>query len=241
MSVPILAAARRRRARRTAAEMLATERLKRIIDQIDFDSERYYNLFSEPETGPDGVQPEGGSLAAEAWTNLSTLTADFTKLRGEVYRLSRGVEQLRLPAIEAVGLDKVAEQLRALELKLRPLSEVLNRSEEDSRIKRLLKDLLDVADSLDRVFDLLEKQGSDMQDGLVRGIRAVYDLLLTGMARAGLIPMEVGETFDPHMHMAMGTEPAPGKPDGAVSRVLVKGWLWHGQVFRTAQVAVVRN
>ena len=39
----------------------------------------------------------------------------------------------------------------------------------------------------------------------------------------------------------MGTEPNPGKPNGAVSRVLLTGYLWNGQVFRTAQVVVVKN
>jgi molecular chaperone GrpE (heat shock protein) len=53
--------------------------------------------------------------------------------------------------------------------------------------------------------------------------------------------METGEAFDPHRHMAMGTEPNPGKPNGAVSRVLLTGYMWNGQVFRTAQVVVVKN
>lgn len=146
-----------------------------------------------------------------------------------------------MPAIEAVGLDKVAEQLRGLEMKLRPLSEVLNRTEEDGRIKRLLKDLLDVVDSLDRVFEMMERQPSGLSDGLVRGFRSVYDLLLSSMSKAGLQLMVVGDSFDPHQHLAMGTEPHEGKADGSVSRVLLKGYLWHGQVFRTAQVAVVKN
>jgi molecular chaperone GrpE len=140
-----------------------------------------------------------------------------------------------------VGLDKVTEQLRGLELKLRPLSEVLNRSEEDAQIKRLLKDLLEVADSLDRVFEMLERQPSGMSDGLVRGFRSVYDLLMGAMAKAGLKVMEISGSFDPHLHLAMGTEADPAKPEGSISRVLLKGYLWHGQVFRTAQVAVVKN
>jgi hypothetical protein len=233
-----------RRSRRGRGPAPAGHRLQRLLSQIDFESERYYNLYSGPDTGGAARADASAGvpdLASEAWTSVSALTADFSRVRGELYRLSRGVEQLRMPAIEAIGLDKVAEQLRGLEMKLRPLSDVLNRSEEDAQIKRLLKDLLDVADSLDRVFEMLERQPSGLSDGLVRGFRSVYDLLMNAMSRAGLKVMEVGERFDPHQHLAMGTEEAPGKVDGAVNRVLLKGYTWHGQVFRTAQVAVVKN
>jgi molecular chaperone GrpE len=210
--------------------------LSRLQAQIDFAEDQYYNLYFEAE--PPALAPD---LASEAWTGLSNLTADMTKLRGELYRLSRGVEQLRLPAIEAVGLDKVAEQLRSLEVRLRPLGELLSRGEEDGKVKRLLQGLLDVVDSLDRVFELLERQGEAMSQGMLSGLKSVYQLLLSALARAGLEPMEVGTEFDPHRHLAMGTEPNPDLPGGAVSRVLLKGYMWNGQVFRTAQVVVVRN
>ncbi len=238
----------RQRPRVESAGQQARE-LAELAAKIDFDSEHYYNLHSGLAAGRQSAASEDGQpasaqrpdLASEAWANLTTLTADLTRVRGELYRLTRGVEQLRMPAIEAIGLDKMAEQLRGLEMKLRPLSEVLNRSEEDARIKRMLKDLLDVVDALDRVFEMMERQPSSLSDGLVRGFRSVYDLLLSAMVKAGLKVMEVGEAFDPHLHLAMGTEASEGKADGSISRVLLKGYTWNGQVFRTAQVAVVKN
>jgi molecular chaperone GrpE len=156
------------------------------------------------------------------------------------------VETLRMPAIEAVGLDKVAEQLRSLEVRLRPLGELLSRGEEDGKVKRLLEGLLDVIDALDRVFELMERPQAEasapsISQGVMTGLRAVYQLLLTALKRAGLEPMETGDVFDPHRHLAMGTEPNPGLPNGAISRVLLNGYMWNGQVFRTAQVVVVRN
>ena len=210
--------------------------LARLQAKIDFTGDQYYNLYLEAE--PPALAPD---LAGEAWTGLSNLTADMTKLRGELYRLSRGVEQLRMPAIEAVGLDKVAEQLRSLEVRLKPLGELLNRGEEDGKVKRLLQGLLDVVDSLDRVFELMERQTEGISQGMLSGLKSVYQLMLQAMARAGMVPMETGEQFDPHRHMAMGTEQSLGKPNGAVSRVLLTGYMWNGQVFRTAQVVVVKN
>jgi molecular chaperone GrpE (heat shock protein) len=211
------------------------ERLDRLIAEIDFKEERYYNLYSGGEAAASGTD-----LSREAWVSLQSFMADFSKLRAELYRLSRGVEQIHMPAIEAVGLDKVTETLRSLDLRLRPLGEAMSKLQDDGA-RRLVKDLLDVVDALDRVFEMLERQPGSVSEGVGRGLKSVYDLLMSVLGKAGLSLMPVEEAFNPHWHLAMGTEEHPGRPDGAVSRVLLKGFLFQGQVFRTAQVVVVKN
>lgn len=210
--------------------------LRRLIAGIDFTSVPYYNLSFESEKALAAT-----AATKETWTDLASLLADLNKMRGELSRLRRGVEELRMPAIEAVGLDKVVEVLRGLETRLRPLGELLSRPEDDSRFKRALKDLLAVIDALERVFALAQEQPGAISEGLMRGLQSVHDLLLQTLGRHGLKPMETGREFDPHRHMAMGTEPDPELPDGAVSRVMQRGYLLDGQVLRTAQVVVVKN
>ena len=212
------------------------EQLARLVAQIDFNSERYYNLYFESAAD---LPPQ--DVTREAWTSLSSLTTDLTKIRGELSRLRLGVEQLRLPAIEAVGLDRVADQLRNLETRLLPLSKATARDEEENQVKRILKDLLGVADALDRVHELAQQQPETVSEGVRRGLDSVQQLLSESFRRHGLEPVAAGDKFDPQVHMAMGTEPNPKLSDGAVSRVLLKGYLFHGQVFRTAQVVVVKN
>lgn len=210
-------------------------RLERLVAQIDFTNERYYNLYSGGETVDNRAD-----LGREAWVSLQSFMADFSKVRAELYRLSRGVEQIQMPAIEAVGLDKVTDTLRSLELRLRPLGEVVGKLQDDGA-RRLVKDLLDVVDALDRVFEMLERQPGSVSEGVGRGLKSVYDLLLSVLGKAGLSVMPVEDSFNPHWHLAMGTEEHPGKADGSVSRILLKGYLYQGQVFRTAQVVVVKN
>jgi hypothetical protein len=210
--------------------------LARVIAEIDFDSERYYNPYFRPAD-----TSSTGEVSAEVWTNLTALIADLNKLRGEFSRLRRSVEALRLPAIELVGLDELAGQLRGLELKLRPLGEVLSRPPEEGLAKRLMKDLLPVLDALDRVFELAGQQPEALSEGLKRGLGSVYELLRSTLGRHGLERMEVGREFDPYLQMAMGTEPSAELPEGSVSRVLQPGYKLGGQVLRTAQVVVVKN
>lgn len=210
--------------------------LARLIARINFDSERYYTLYFE---SPEETPP--ADLTSETWASVGSVTADVAKLRGEVSRLRRGVEQLKLPAIEAVGLDRVAEQLRSLEFRLRPLGEILSRPEDEGELKRLLKDMLGVVDALERVFELMEQQPETISEGVQRGLRSLQQLLADTLGRHGLREIDTGGKFDPHVHMAMGTEPKPGKPEGSISRVMLKGYFLGEQVFRTAQVVLVKN
>lgn len=214
----------------------ASRELELIQAQIDFANEHYYNLYPEAQAGLEQTD-----LQEESWANLSSLTADLAKIRGELFRLGRGVEQLRMPAVEAIGLDKVAEQLRGLEFRLRPLGEILSRPEEESQARKLLKDLLPVADSLDRVFELVANQPGSVPEGVERGLKAVYQMLVDTFARYQLRQVEVGTEFNPHLQQAMGTEPNPGLSDGMVSRVLLKGYTLKDEVLRSAQVVVVQN
>jgi hypothetical protein len=210
--------------------------LQLLIDQIDFNSEDYYNL----EFGSDDA-PVDSTAGADAWTNLSGLTADLAKIRGELYRLGSGVENLRLPAIETIGLDKVAEQLRSLEFRMRPLGEILSRPEEESRLKRLIKDVLNVVDALDRVFELVDQQPGAMPAGTEAGLRSVYQLLLDTLSRYGLKQLEISDKFDPNLHRAMGTEANLKLSNGDISRVLLNGYLLNDDILRAAQVVVVKN
>ena len=209
---------------------------EKLRSEIDFNSEPYYNLSFESADVPGAT-----AIARETWSSLASLLADLNKMRGELSRIRRSVEELRMPAVEAIGLDRVVETLRTLESRLRPLGEVLNRQDDEGRFKRILKDMIVVIDTLDRVFELAEQQPGSVSEGVYRGLKSVGDLLMQTLGRYGLTAMEVGREFDPHLQMAMGTEPNAGLADGTVSRVLQRGYLLDNQVLRTAQVVVVKN
>jgi molecular chaperone GrpE (heat shock protein) len=217
----------------------AHSQLASFIEQIDFDSEHYYNLYFE---SADDVPSD--DVSAEVWTNLSTVTADMSKLRGEFARLRRGVEQLRMPAIEAIGLDRVVEQLQNLERRFQPVAAALSKPDPDEGlVRRLLKDLLAVVDTVERVFDLQLSQPSAVSEGMRVGLESLQRLLMDTLKRYGLQRMELepGSRFDPELQMAMSTEPSSELADGTVSQILVSGYTLGEQVFRTAQVVVVRN
>ena len=216
-----------------------TVALTQLVSQIDFDSERYYNLYFE-----SAEELPLADVSTEIWANLSSLVADLGKQRGELARLRRGIEELRMPAIETVGLDKVVEQLHSVETRLRSVADKkVAANEDESRVKRVLKDMLNVLDTLDRVFELITAQPDSVSEGVHTGLRSLYRLFQESLGRYVLEQMQIepGSTFDPNEQMAMGTEPQAELNNGSVSRVLLKGYRLEGKPLRTAQVVVVKN
>jgi molecular chaperone GrpE len=215
--------------------------LSRLIDGLDFSREEFFELYSTGDAPPPTI-PE---LDNEVWTSVSALNADLTRVRGELARLRSGVDNLRLPTVEAIGLDKLAESMRSIEARLRPVVQQQQagqpKAEDDARLARTLKELLVVCDTLERVLELMDSQPGSVSDSVATGLRSVYQLLIDNLGRAGVKQAPIIGPFDPNIHLAVGTEPNPDVPSGHLSRVLQRGYYYNQQVLRTAQVVVAKN
>ncbi|MFZ0169811.1 MAG: nucleotide exchange factor GrpE [Candidatus Dormiibacterota bacterium] len=100
----------------------------------------------------------------------------------------------------------------------------------------LLQALLPALDNLDRAASHIPE---DAADGLAEGLRLTVKQLGEALASQGIRRIaSVGEPFDPRLHNAVLTVPAPGAEPGTVVAVLAPGYLIHDRVIRPAQVSV---
>ena len=100
----------------------------------------------------------------------------------------------------------------------------------------LLQALLPALDNLDRAASHIPE---DAADGLAEGLRLTVKQLAEALASQGIRRIaSVGEPFDPRLHNAVLTVPAPGAEPGTVVAVLAPGYLIHDRVVRPAQVSV---
>jgi len=99
----------------------------------------------------------------------------------------------------------------------------------------LAKELLPALDNLDRA---IEHAAED--DPLLQGVRLVRTEMAAALARAGIESFSpVGERFDPSLHEAVATAPAPdGQPGGTVIEVYQAGYRCREHVIRPARVVV---
>jgi len=105
---------------------------------------------------------------------------------------------------------------------------------------RLARELLSVLDNLERALAAADPANVDASPShIAEGVRLVYEELAGILANAGVEAYEpAGEPFDPELHEAMMTKPAPAEEAGKVLEVLAKGYRLNGELLRPARVVV---
>ena len=107
-------------------------------------------------------------------------------------------------------------------------------------IQRFAKDLLGVADNLERALQAAPKEADGATASLVTGLELVQKSLLTAFENNNLVRVapEAGEVFDPHLHQAMMEQPSTEVPGGTVLQTMQAGFELFGRTVRPAMVVV---
>jgi molecular chaperone GrpE len=107
-------------------------------------------------------------------------------------------------------------------------------------IQRFAKDLLGVADNLERALMAAPKDAEGATAGLVTGLEMTQKALLQAFETNGLkrVAPEAGEAFNPHLHQAMMEQPSDTVPGGTVIQTLQPGYALFGRTVRAAMVVV---
>ncbi len=107
-------------------------------------------------------------------------------------------------------------------------------------IQRFAKDLLGVADNLERALLAAPKDSEGAAAGLVTGLEMTQKSLLQAFETNGLkrVAPEAGEAFNPHLHQAMIEQPSDTVPGGAVLQTMQAGFELFGRTVRPAMVVV---
>ncbi len=107
-------------------------------------------------------------------------------------------------------------------------------------IQRFAKDLLGVADNLERALQAAPKNADAGEAGLVTGLELTQKSLLQAFETNGLkrVAPGLGEPFDPHLHQAMLEQPSAEAPGGTVIQTMQAGYELFGRTVRPAMVVV---
>ena len=154
------------------------------------------------------------------------------------------------PADDMAPLDAViAERDEWKDRALRVAAEMENlkrraeTQQNDARafaIQRFAKDLLGVADNLERALMAAPKESEGATAGLVTGLELTQKALLQAFDTNGLkrVAPGPGEAFNPHLHQAMMEQPSDTVPGGTVIQTMQSGFELFGRTVRPAMVVV---
>ncbi len=118
--------------------------------------------------------------------------------------------------------------------------------ERDSFVKygneKILKNLLDVMDNLERTIDAIGDDADEKVKNLKAGIDMVRTQFVDVLKSNGLEEVKcVGEQFDPNFHEALAQQPAEGKEENEVINEYQKGYILNGRLLRASKVVIAKN
>lgn len=115
-----------------------------------------------------------------------------------------------------------------------------SRRDAASTERRLLLDLVEIADALDRA--LRRPAGRDPQEGLARlhrSVETIQRLVEQKLTDRGIRALDLsGKVYDPGIVDAKESRPDDSVPEDTVLHELVRAYLRNGEVFRRGQVIV---
>lgn len=172
------------------------------------------------------------------------------------------VEETLEEAVEAVEIDVASLQTELEKVKadladtkdasLRVQAEMQNvrrRAEQDVEkahkfaLEKMAKELLDVADNLDRALEAsVAEKDSEAVKPLYDGVAMTRDGLASLMAKFKIEAVNpMGESFDPQLHQAMSMIEQPDVAPNTVIAVMQKGYTLSGRLIRPAMVVVAKG
>jgi molecular chaperone GrpE len=219
---------------------------ERLAAEVRNAAEGSVALRAEVEAKSNEIQSRLDSLRALFATRLASILPAIKdaasnldeSLKSELAALARLVES-RAPS-DGQGMSLApdfAGQLNRIESSLA----LKDRIETEAIQKREILDMIAVVDSFDRLLSFLESSGESPSESWAVGVKSIHKLLLELLAKRGVKPIEELDKFDPHIHQAIGTVDSPDLPEGAIAKVLLRGFLVKGKVLRCAEVVVVRR
>ena len=107
------------------------------------------------------------------------------------------------------------------------------------------RDILDIADNLQRALDAIPAEAKETADpgikAFIEGVELTERSLLNTLEKNGVKKFDPsGEKFDPNFQQAMYEVPDPSVPSGTVVQVVQAGFMIGERVLRPALVAVPR-
>ena len=113
-------------------------------------------------------------------------------------------------------------------------------------IANFARDLLGVADNMERALGTLSADFRDQADPVIKshieGVEITERELIKVMEKHGIRKFDPqGQKFDPNLHQAMMQVPDPSVPDGTVVQVMQPGYMIADRVLRPALVGVSKG
>lgn len=169
---------------------------------------------------------------------LKALKEENQKLKGDKDELSRKLRD---------SDDKVQAAIRQLAANANEMKRMAGQKErevqnaKDFAIQNFAKELLTVADDLDKALESMQKDSNEAIKAHIAGIELTKKALVKALAAGGVaeVAAKKGDVFDPNLEQQVAMIPMPSAEPDSIVDIIQKGYTLNGRCIRAAKVVVV--
>lgn len=154
--------------------------------------------------------------AAETSKEADTQVSESDEWKEKAYRLAADMENLRKRTDKQVADAK------------------------DYAVSSFARELLSVADNMDRAMDALKKE--EVSENGLQGMQMVADQLTNTFEKANIKKIDaMGQKMDPNLHQVVVEIPSEDADAGTVVQVMQDGYTIAGRLLRPAMVGTAKK
>lgn len=195
-----------------------------IKSEDDLEKPEEEAIVDDKGTSPDAIDREDSEASTEEDSEASTEDDPEAKLKAAEQKADEYYDRLLRTSAEFDNYKKRTT---------REMRDVVRYANE-----KLLKELLSVADNLERAI-ISAQQDNAEDDALLEGVRLTLNEIEKILERHNVQPVKaLGEPFDPNFHQAMMQAESEDQPVNTVIQEMQKGYVLHDRLLRPAMVVV---
>jgi molecular chaperone GrpE len=135
--------------------------------------------------------------------------------------------------------EKISKMLEKIGFLESAFDEFLESNQDRDKMAHFFTGLIPILDNLNFLTRAVENSG---EKEWKKGIAIFYEKLFHLFREYHFETLaEIGMTFDPSIHEAVGTVNHPELPTGSIAEVVLKGWKYKKRILRYAKVVVVKE
>ena len=206
-------------------------------DTVNPTAEEAQNVEAEQEGAENSAPEEDAGICDSEEAEASEESSEEAK-EGKGFFKKKEKKEKKDPRDEKIEElnDKVLRQMAEFENFRRRTDKEKSQMFEIGA-KSIVEKLLPVIDNFERGLAAVSEE--EKETGFVQGMDKVYKQLLTGLAEAGVTPIEaVGAEFNPEFHNAVMHIEDENFGENIVAEVFQKGYMYKDSVVRHSMVKV---
>lgn len=195
-----------------------------IKSEDDLEKPEEEAIVDDKGTSPDAIDQEDSEVPTEEDSEAPTEDDPEAKLKAAEQKVDEYYDRLLRTSAEFDNYKKRTT---------REMRDVVRYANE-----KLLKELLSVADNLERAITSAQQDNAE-DDALLEGVRLTLNEIEKILERHNVQPVKaLGEPFDPNFHQAMMQAESEDQPVNTVIQEMQKGYVLHDRLLRPAMVVV---